>query len=285
LAYLAALSLSFLVNSAYAAAPQDILLTLDKVKSLVDSGEVTLVDARPYIDYKKTHIKGAVSLPTDETFAKSGRSDLVATVMEMRDLMSKAGLEENTKVIIYGDKNVLNISRLFWVFEAFGLKDVSILNDSLTHWKKLGYPTESGEQRIKPSVIHPTLKEDKLATMLMVFTAMKNEDESLIDARAAVEYKGEQSSTGVYGHIPTSISIPWTSNFTADFSKFRTIDELKDIYKSVDQKKMNTVYCNKGKESAANYVALRLLGRPVRAYDGSWHEWSLQEGLPIEKGH
>ena len=91
---------------------------------------MTLVDARPYIDYKKTHIKGAVSLPTDETFATSGRSDLVATVMEMRDLMSKAGLEENTKVIIYGDKNVLNISRLFWVFETFGLKDVSILNDS-----------------------------------------------------------------------------------------------------------------------------------------------------------
>jgi thiosulfate/3-mercaptopyruvate sulfurtransferase len=277
--------LNLFVNSTYAANHQNILLTLDEVKSLVDSSSITLVDARPYIDYKNTHIKGAVSLPTDETFAKSGRSDLVATVMEMRDLMRKAGLEETSKVIIYGGRNVLNISRLFWVLETYGIKDVSIMNDSLTNWKKRGYSTESGEQNIKPSVIYPTLREDKLATMLMVFTAMDTEEESLIDARAAVEYKGERSNTGVYGHIPTSISIPWESNFTADFSKFRPIDELKDIYKNINQKKMNTVYCNKGKESAANYVALRLLGKPVRAYDGSWHEWSLQETLPIEKGH
>jgi len=285
LAILMVLSLFLYASSAHAAAGhQNILLTLDEVKALVDLGEVTLVDARPYIAYKKNHIKGAVSVPTDETFARSGRSDLVASVTQMRGLMSKAGINENSKVIIYGDTNLLNISRLFWVFETFGLSDVAIMNDSLTNWGKHSYPTESGEQSIRSSVIYPSLREGKLATMLMVYTAMKNEEESLIDARAAVEYKGEQSATGVYGHIPTSISIPWQSNFTANFSKFRPIDELKDIYKGVELKKMNTVYCNRGKESASNYVALRSLGRPVRAYDGSWHEWSLQEGLPVEKG-
>jgi thiosulfate/3-mercaptopyruvate sulfurtransferase len=257
------------------------LLTVDEVRSSIGRENTVLVDVRPLFKFKKLHIKGAVSVPTDETFTKSGRSDLVATVVEMRELMSKAGITEKSQVIIYGDKNPMDVSRLFWVFETFGLTDVSIMNNSLTNWKKLGYPTESGLPNIKPSTIYPALREEKLATMLMVFSSIKKENESLIDARPEQEYKGEQSYTGVYGRIPTAINIPWYTNLTPDFLKFKTIPELKELYKAVDMMEMNTVYCNQGKESAVNYVALRMLGANVRAYDGSWFEWGQQKGLPI----
>ena len=127
LAILTVFMLFFFANPTHASSHQNILLTLGEIKALVDLGEVTLVDARPYIAYKKNHIKGAVSVPTDETFAKSGRSDLVASIIQMRDLMIKAGIDKTTKVIIYGDRNLLNISRLFWVFETFGLSDVVMM--------------------------------------------------------------------------------------------------------------------------------------------------------------
>jgi thiosulfate/3-mercaptopyruvate sulfurtransferase len=274
----------FSAGAVHAAKQDNILLTIDEVKSLVDQGGVTLVDSRPLIEYKKSHIKGAVSMPVDETFTKSGRSDLVASIIEMRDLMYIAGITQDSKVVVYGDKSFLGISRLFWVLETFGVKDVAIMNSFLTEWAKRGYSIESGEQAVQSSTVYPTLNEDKLATMLMVFSSIKKEDESLIDARAEVEYNGEQSMTGVHGHIPTAINIPWYRNLTSDYTQFKPLSELKEIYKGLDMKKMNTVYCNKGKESATNYVALRLLGANVRAYDGSWYEWSLQEGLPISKG-
>ncbi|HIL40252.1 MAG TPA: hypothetical protein EYG29_07460 [Methylococcales bacterium] len=83
--------------------------------------------------------------------------------------------------------------------------------------------------------------------------------------------------------MPAAINIPWYKNLSSYYSQIKPIAELKELCKEVDMKKMNTVYCNKGKESAINYVALRMLGANVRTYDGSWYEWSLQSGLPIGK--
>ncbi len=264
-----------------ASSNNNILLTVDEVKEIMSRQEVTLVDARPFIAFKRGHIQGAVSMPTDETFTKKGRSDLVASLPEMRDLMNHAGVTQQSQIIVYGGRNFLDISRLFWVLETFGVKKVAIMNSSFSEWKKLGYPTEKGELATKKTDVYPTLKEEKLATMLMVFAAITKESEGLVDARSEQEYSGQQSQTAVFGHIPSAINIPWASNLTKNYSSFRPIDELKELYKGVIMNQMNTVYCNQGKESAVNYVALRVLGANVRAYDGSWFEWSQQSGLPI----
>ncbi|MBL4743592.1 MAG: sulfurtransferase [Cycloclasticus sp.] len=276
--------LFLLSTHCFAAESSVVLLTIDKVKALYDQQKITLVDVRPIMQFKKGHIKGAGSLPTDATFAKDDRSDLVATITEIQELMGKAGVSLDSHVVIYGDKNFLNISRIFWVLETFGVKKVSIMNSFLTEWKALGYPTETGESMVLSTEVFAHIKEEKLATMLMVFTSMKNNDEALIDARSEQEYSGVHSQTTVHGHIPTAVNIPWMSNLTKDFKRFKPISELRVLYKGLDMKKMNTVYCNKGKESAVNYVALRLLGANVRAYDGSWFEWSMKPGLPVSTG-
>ncbi|HIF18554.1 MAG TPA: hypothetical protein EYG50_02615 [Cycloclasticus sp.] len=121
---------------ATAAEHSNILLSIDEVKARIEQGNVTLVDSRSLVEFKKGHIKGAVSLPTDETFTKTGRSDLVATITEIRDLMSAAGITSESKIIIYGDKTFLDMSRLFWVLETFGVKDVAIMNGFFGEWVK-----------------------------------------------------------------------------------------------------------------------------------------------------
>lgn len=279
------LALIFTLCSSYsqASSNNNILLELAEVKELIEQQNVTLVDARPFFSFKKNHISGAVSLPTDETYTKEGRSDLVASLTEMRELLSNAGIKEGSRVIVYGD-NILDIARLFWVLETFGINSVAIMNGSFLEWKKLGYPTENGKGTVTKVNIYPTIKEEKLATMLMVFAAIKNDNDNLIDARTAQEYNGQQSQTAVRGHISSAVNIPWQKNLVKDHSSFRQLDELKELYKGMIKNKMNTVYCNEGKESAVSYVALRLVGANVRAYDGSWFEWSQHLGLPVVKG-
>jgi len=280
------LVLIFALCSSYSQASSNdtILLELEEVKELIEQQGITLVDARPYIEFEKKHIQGAVSLPTDETYTKKGRSDLVASLIEMRDLLSDAGINEQSQLVVYGDKNILDISRLFWVLETFGVNKVAIMNGPFSEWKKRDYPTEKGKGITIKTEVYPTLKESKLATMLMVFAAIKNENEGLIDARSAQEYSGQHSQTAVLGHIPSAINIPWDKNLTNDYSRFRPVEELKVLYKDVMKNQINTVYCNQGKESATNYVAMRLIGVNVRAYDGSWFEWSQHLGMPVTKG-
>ena len=41
-------------------------------------------------------------------------------------------------------------------------------------------------------------------------------------------------------------------------------------------------YCHSGGRSAIAAQALRALGYDARNYEGSWHEWSRHEDLPIE---
>lgn len=50
-------------------------------------------------------------MPTNEIFMKPGRSDLVATIIEMRDLVGAVGITSSSNVIVYGDKDFLDISR------------------------------------------------------------------------------------------------------------------------------------------------------------------------------
>ncbi|MAV30044.1 MAG: hypothetical protein CL866_07795 [Cycloclasticus sp.] len=261
----------------------NILLELSEVKNLMGRSNVTLVDSRPLSNFKEGHILGAVSLPTSQTLANNGHSDLVASLQEIRDLLSHAGIQEHSHVVVYGD-NMVDVSRLFWVLETFGIRKVAIMNGSYSEWGKAGYPMGTGQgEEVEKSVFSPALKRDKLATLLMVFAAINNEKEGLIDARPAAEYEGQQSRTAVYGHIPSAINIPWAKNLDKDQIRFRPISELKTLYKGLINKQMNTVYCNQGKKSAVSYVALRLLGAPVRSYDGSWIEWSQHPELPVTK--
>ena len=279
------LVLIFALCSSYSQASSNgnILLELEEVRELVDQQDITLVDARPFIEFEKNHIQGAVSLPTDETYTKKGRSDLVASLSEMRDLLSDAGISEQSQLIVYGNKNILDISRLFWVLETFGVNKVAIMNGPFSEWKRRGYPTGKGNGSAVKTMVYPTLKEGKLATMLMVFASIKNENEGLVDGRSKQEYSGHRSQTAVHGHIPSAINIPWDKNLTKDYSRFRAVEELKVLYKDVMNNQINTVYCNEGKESAVNYVAMRLIDANVRAYDGSWFEWSQHLGLPVTK--
>ena len=111
--------------------------------------------------------------------------------------------------------------------------------------------------------------------------------------RSPQEYTGKRTHMPDYpeegalraGHIPTAVSIPWAK--AADESgRFRSRDELEELYGFLQPDDKTIVYCRIGERSSHTWFVLtHLLGLPgVRNYDGSWTEWGNTVRVPIVAG-
>jgi rhodanese-related sulfurtransferase len=100
-----------------------------EAKSLLDSAEAVLVDARPKELYDRKHIKGAINIP-------SALFDIIYA-------MKLADLDEDKEIIVYGR----HISKRYDEEVAYRLKqqdheNVRVLAGGLHAWEHQGYQTE-----------------------------------------------------------------------------------------------------------------------------------------------
>jgi len=245
--------------------------------------DLVLLDTRPRDAYLKQHIRGAVNLPVRDTFGEDPRSDLAAPISRIQTLFSAAGIDQQTRVVLYDDGEMINAARVFWILEMHGHNRVSLLSPGFRGWVAAGLPADAQQVTPRPRRFLSHVTPDRLATKLSTRLAIDDPDTIIIDARKREEYLGVESKSKRYGHIPTAISIPYEENFTSDGKSLRPFVELEAIYRRVPRDKKVIAYCNKGRHSALTYFILRQLGYDVSAYDGSWFEWSNDLQLPIER--
>ena len=108
----------------------------------------------------------------------------------------------------------------------------------------------------------------------------------MIDARAENRYKGmvEEPREGLRsGHIPKSISLPYTDLLTD--GRMRDGKELNRLFvSSVTENKNLTFSCGSGITACVLALGAELAGyNHLSVYDGSWTEWGSMHELPIEK--
>lgn len=110
--------------------------------------------------------------------------------------------------------------------------------------------------------------------------------EVLVDARAAVRYRGEQEPVdAVAGHVPGAVNVPTEHNLRAD-GTFRSPAELAETYAAVGAVPGADVaaYCGSGITAAHAVLALELAGVPAALYPGSWSEWITDPSRPVALG-
>ncbi|MER3400881.1 MAG: sulfurtransferase [Thermoflexus sp.] len=252
------------------------------------------VDYDPASAYDLGHIPGAVLFDWRKDLNDPVRRDIVGKEA-FEALNSRAGIANDTTVVLYGDFRNWFAAFAFWIYKLYGHPDVRLLNGGRKKWIEEKRPL-SEEIPTYPPTTYRALEPDYRyrAFLPYVLNALGKRGAVLVDVRSPAEFTGEITAPPEYpneaaqrgGHIPGSINIPWSKALNDD-DTFKDPEALRQIYEEagITPDKEIITYCRIGERSSVTWFVLRhLLGYPnVRNYDGSWSEWGNTVGLPIER--
>lgn len=242
--------------------------------------------------FERGHIPGAINL--------RWHSDLVDTVSRnivsqevFEALLGQAGVKPDDTIVLYGDSNNWFAAWGAWVFEIYGISDVKLLDGGRKKWEAEGRPQSIAQASYAPTQYKVTKVNAELRAFLpeVVEVARGEKQGRLLDIRGPDEYSGKLFAAPGFqelairaGHVPGAVNVPWGKLVNED-GTFKPVDELRKIYADVgiDGSQPIIAYCRIGERSSHSWFALhRLLGYPVKNYDGSWTEYGNAVGVPIE---
>jgi thiosulfate/3-mercaptopyruvate sulfurtransferase len=265
----------------------------DWLEQNLDNPKVRIIEVstEPGI-YERGHIKNAVKFVWHTDLVDTVNRDII-NAKNFSKLVQKAGISDDTTVVLYGDKNNWFAAWGAWIFNIYGQKDVRVLDGGRVKWEKDGRALTTAVPTFAAGNFSVTKGDKSLRATLIndvLPIAKKRVKADLIDIRSADEYNGKVFAPAGFqelavraGHIPGAINIPWGQNVNAD-GTFKTVAELKKLYadKGVDGKQSIITYCRIGERSSLTWFVLsEILGYNVKNYDGSWTEYGNSVGVPI----
>jgi thiosulfate/3-mercaptopyruvate sulfurtransferase len=265
----------------------------DWLEQNVDNPKVRIIEVstEPGI-YERGHIKNAAKIVWHTDLVDTVNRD-IASAKNFQKLAQKIGINKDTTIVLYGDKNNWFAAWGAWLFNIYGATDVRILDGGRVKWEKDGRALTTAVPSFKAGNFTTRVADKSLrATLLqdVLPVAKKRVKADLIDIRGADEFSGKifaapgfQELAVRAGHIPGAINVPWGQNVNAD-GTFKTVAELKKLYadKGVDGKQNIITYCRIGERSSLTWFVLsEILGYNVKNYDGSWTEYGNSVGVPI----
>ena len=255
------------------------------------------VDYDPAANYELGHLPGAVLFDWRKDINDPVARDILSQ-SATTELFRRAGIDDDTTVVLYGDFNNWFAAFAFWVFTYYGAKHLKILNGGRKKWLAEDRAFTKDLPTVAPGKFTAHAPDAKLRAYLddvrKVLPEVKAGKFALVDVRGPKEFSGEITAPPEYptehaqrgGHIPGAKNIPW-AQAVRDDGTFKSREELDALYggKGVGAGTPVITYCRIGERSSHTWFVLKyLLGYDnVRNYDGSWTEWGNLVRTPIEK--
>lgn len=242
-------------------------------------------------EFDTGHIPGAaffdIEAVSDRT---SDLPHMVPPAEEFAEAVGAMGIDNQTHVVVYDVYGLMSAARVWWMFRYFGHDLVSVLDGGFPKWTREGRPVQSGKVAIAPRRFKATSRPELVRSMNDVRSEVGKDTVQIIDARAAGRFAGTapEPRAGLRsGHIPGSKNLPFTQLLDPATGTVLPPLELARQFTSagIETTKPTIASCGSGVTACVLALGLYQLGADGTAiYDGSWSEWGLEGGPPVETG-
>ena len=259
-----------------------------------NSLRIVEVDYDPTANYNLGHIPGAVLLDWMKDMNDPVSRDILSK-QQLQEVLGKAGVTSEAKLVLYGDFNNWFAAFVYWIFNYYGIQNIVLMNGGRKKWLAEDRPVTKDIPSYARTTFTVKTTNENLRTYLdYVKQSVKKPNKVLVDVRSPAEFTGQVTAPPEYpnehaqrgGHIPGAVNIPWSQAVKED-GTFKSVEELSKLYQSkgVTADKEVITYCRIGERSSFTWFVLKyLLGYPnVKNYDGSWTEWGNMIRNTIEK--
>jgi thiosulfate/3-mercaptopyruvate sulfurtransferase len=262
--------------------------------------DIRIVDASWYMpaqkrdakaEYQAEHIPGAVFFDIDDIADdSSGLPHMLPSPEKFSSRVRKLGLGDGSRIVIYdGSGQLIASARAWWMFRAFGHRDVAVLDGGLPKWKAEGRPLEDLPPAPRERHFTARLDQTLVRDAEQMIANLGSRREQVLDARSPGRFRGTEAEprAGLRGgRIPGSFNLPYGSLFAADGTVLPAEALKVRLQESgIDLNRPVAATCGSGVSACVLAFALHLIGhRQFAVYDGSWTEWGTRADTPVEAG-
>ena len=281
------------------------LVETDWLAAHLDDPDLRLFDCTTYLDpdpvnvysarsgrpeWEKGHIPGAghLDLQGELSEPSSPLRFTMPSAEQFAAAMSRHGVGEGTRVVLYSAGSVIWAARIWWMLRAFGFDAAALLNGGIDKWVAEGRPLSIEPPRHGPARFVARPRPDLIATKTQVTAALGDPRTCIVNALTARQHTGEGGvHYGRPGRIAGSVNVPAHRLVDAETKVFLPAGDLASMFAETgaDRAEKVITYCGGGIAASADAFVLALLGHDdVAVYDGSLSEWVKDPAAPMETG-
>jgi len=267
---------------------------LSKVK-IIDASWHLSTDRNGFNEYQKQHIENAIFFDLDKY--SNQRKDLphnhfLPEKKEWEATLSKNGISNNDRVIIYDNSDLISSCRCWFQFIYFGhsLNLVSILNGGFKKWKLENRKVTDQETKAIPTKYLAKENKRLIKNKSEIDVNIEKKEFALIDARSKNRFLGlaleprpnvrsgsiENSKCVRSGSIENSKCLPFSECINPKDNTFLNKKILEKKFKSLGIVNNNVVFsCGSSVTASVLGVAYSLINNKYMPiiYVGSWSEY------------
>ncbi|MDW7690790.1 sulfurtransferase [Flammeovirgaceae bacterium SG7u.111] len=274
----------------------DSIVSIEWLSANIDDPDLIILDATQdgsksglVTEYPGLQIKGARFFDLKNSFSDKSTSvpNMLQSPEEFAVACRKLGISKSSKIVAYDNLGIYTSPRVWWMFNIMGHKNVAVLDGGLPEWIKNGLTTEpfTEEGTFEEGDFIATFSPEMVRDAKGILKNIDSGEELVVDARGKGRFDGtvpEPRAGMKSGHIPKSVNLPFKK--VLKDGKLLPKEELEKVIGELDLGNKPLVFsCGSGITASVIMLACaQVMENKMALYDGSWSEWGLLEGAPVD---